>query len=93
VIEGRDIGTVVAPDAAVKVFLTADAGERARRRADELGADAEVVLRDQALRDEQDRTREHSPMRPAEGAVEVDTTGLSIGDVVRRIAALVDEAR
>jgi cytidylate kinase len=93
VAEGRDIGTVVAPDAAVKVFLTADAGERARRRADELGADAEVVLRDQALRDEQDRTREHSPLRPAEGAVEVDTTGLSIGDVVRRIAALVDEAR
>ncbi|HEX4718847.1 MAG TPA: (d)CMP kinase [Thermoleophilaceae bacterium] len=93
VAEGRDIGTVVAPDAAVKVFLTADPAERARRRASEIGADPEVVLRDQALRDEQDRTREHSPLRPAPGAIEVDTTGLSIPEVVERIVGLVDEAR
>jgi cytidylate kinase len=93
VAEGRDIGTVVAPDAAVKVFLTADPAERARRRASELGADPEVVLRDQALRDEQDRNREHSPLRPADGAVEVDTTGLTVDEVVRKIAALVDERR
>jgi cytidylate kinase len=93
VAEGRDIGTVVAPDAAVKVFLTADPAERARRRALELGADPEVVLRDQALRDEQDRTREHSPLQPAPGAIEVDTTGLTIPEVVERIVALVDEAR
>jgi cytidylate kinase len=93
VAEGRDIGTVVAPDAAVKVFLTADAEERARRRARELGADPEMVLRDQTLRDEQDRSREHSPLRAAPGAVELDTTGLSIDEVVRKIAALVREAR
>src|SRR2546423_2894900 len=92
VAEGRDIGTVVAPDAAVKVFLTADAAERARRRAAELGADPEVVMRDQALRDEQDRTREHSPLMPAPGAIELDTTGLTIDQVVERIAALVREA-
>jgi cytidylate kinase len=93
VAEGRDIGTVVAPDAAVKVFLTADAEERARRRADELGADPQMVLRDQALRDEQDRSREHSPLRAAPGALELDTTGLSIDEVVQKIAALVREAR
>lgn len=93
VAEGRDIGTVVAPDAELKVFLTADPRERAERRAAELGADVEVVLRDQALRDEQDRTREHSPLRPADGAVEVDTTGLSIDQVVDRISELVRERR
>ena len=93
VAEGRDIGTVVAPDAAVKVFLTADPAERARRRAAELGANPEVVLRDQALRDEQDRSREHSPLLAAPGAIEVDTTGLSIDQVVDKISALVDEAR
>jgi cytidylate kinase len=93
VAEGRDIGTVVVPDAAVKVFLTADPGERARRRAAELGADPGVVLQDQTLRDEQDRTREHSPLRPAPGAVEVDTTGQTIDQVVERIVALVGEAR
>jgi CMP/dCMP kinase len=93
VAEGRDIGTVVAPDAAVKVFLTADAAERARRRATELGVDPDVVLRDQALRDEQDRSREHSPLRAAPGAIEVDTTGLSVDQVVEKISALVDGAR
>jgi len=90
VAEGRDIGTVVAPDAAVKVFLTASAEERARRRAAELGADAETVLRDQALRDAQDSEREHSPLRPAADAVELDTSGLSVDEVVARIVALVE---
>ena len=93
VAEGRDIGTVVAPNARVKIFLTADPVERARRRADEIGADAEQVLRDQTLRDQQDQEREHSPLRPAEGAIEVDTSGLTIDQVVERIAALVAEAR
>jgi cytidylate kinase len=93
VAEGRDIGTVVVPDAAVKIFLTADPAERARRRAAELGADPEVVLRDQTLRDEQDRNREHSPLQPAPGSIEVDTTGLSIDQVVQKIAELVDQAR
>jgi cytidylate kinase len=88
VAEGRDIGTVVAPDAAVKVFLTADPAERARRRAVELGADVATVLRDQALRDARDRSREHAPLTAAADARELDTTGLSIDEVVERIAAL-----
>jgi len=89
VAEGRDIGTVVAPDAPVKVFLTASPKERARRRAEELGADVETVMRDQALRDEQDRSREHSPLRAAPDAVELDTSGLTVDEVVERVADLV----
>ena len=93
VVEGRDIGTVVAPEAAVKVFLTASQEERARRRAEELGTDRETVLRDQALRDAQDSSRAHSPLRRAPGAVELDTTGLTVDEVVERIAELVRSAR
>ncbi len=89
VAEGRDIGTVVAPEADVKVFLTADPRERAARRAAELDADPEAVLAELALRDERDRGREHSPLRPAPGAVEIDTTGLSLDEVVDRIVELV----
>jgi len=93
VAEGRDIGTVVAPHAELKVFLTAEPEERARRRAEELGADVGTVLRDQALRDEQDRSREHSPLAPAPDSVEVDTTGLSVDEVVERIGDLARERR
>ena len=93
VAEGRDIGTVVAPDAEVKVFLTADPGERARRRAAELGSDAEVVLREQALRDERDRNREVGPLAPAPDAVPVDTTSLSLDEVVEQIVTLAVEAQ
>jgi CMP/dCMP kinase len=93
VAEGRDIGTVVAPDASVKVFLTAGPEERARRRADELGTDVKTVLRDQALRDAQDASREHSPLKIAPGAIELDTTGLTIDEVVARIVELVERAR
>jgi cytidylate kinase len=93
VAEGRDIGTVVAPDAQVKVYLTASAEERARRRADELGTDVDTVMRDQALRDAQDMDREHSPLRAARGAVELDTSGLSVDDVVERVVELVERAR
>jgi cytidylate kinase len=88
VAEGRDIGTVVAPDAALKVFLTADPAERARRRAAELDAHPDTVLVEQGLRDQRDATRAHSPLRPAPGAVSLDTTGLDAGNVVERIAAL-----
>lgn len=88
VAEGRDIGTVVAPDAELKVFLTADPRERARRRAAELGLDPDAVLREQALRDERDRTRAASPLVAAPDAVELDTTGLTIDEVVARIAEL-----
>jgi cytidylate kinase len=93
VAEGRDIGTVVAPDAALKVFLTASPEERARRRAEELGADVDTVLRDQALRDAQDESRAHSPLQIAPGAVELDTTGLTVDEVVERIAGLVQARR
>lgn len=88
VAEGRDIGTVVAPEAELKIFLTADPRERARRRALELGADPEAVLAEQTLRDERDSTREHSPLGPAPGSLTLDTTGLSVEQVVDRIAAL-----
>jgi CMP/dCMP kinase len=93
VAEGRDIGTVVAPAAEVKVYLTASAEERARRRAAELGTDPDTVMRDQALRDAQDMDREHSPLMQAPGAVELDTTGLSVDQVVERIVELVEQAR
>jgi cytidylate kinase len=93
VVEGRDIGTVVAPDAAVKVFLTASPEERARRRAAELGTDVETVLRDQALRDASDENREHSPLQMAPDAVEIDTTGRSVEEVVRELADLVHARR
>ena len=89
--EGRDIGTKVLPDATLKVFLTADAGERARRRYDESPAESaryEQVLSDLIKRDESDRAREASPLRMAEGAVEVDSTGMTIRQVVDRIIAL-----
>ena len=81
VAEGRDIGTVVAPDADVKVWLTAAEDERARRR----GQPVDEVRE----RDARDAGREHSPMMPAPDAVEVDTTGLTIDEVVERIVALV----
>lgn len=88
VAEGRDIGTVVAPQAELKIFLTAEPDERARRRAAELGADAATVLAEQTMRDERDRARKHSPLRAAPGAVTLDTSGLSVAEVVERIVAL-----
>ena len=93
VAEGRDIGTVVVPDAAVKVFLTADPAERARRRAAELGTDPEIVLREQTMRDERDRSRAVSPLAPAPDAVPVDTTGLTLDQVVEQIVTLAVEAK
>jgi CMP/dCMP kinase len=89
VAEGRDIGTVIAPGAELKVFLTASPEERARRRAAELGADPATVLAEQAIRDERDTTRPDSPLRPADDAIVVDTTGRAIDDVVAEIAGLV----
>jgi CMP/dCMP kinase len=88
VAEGRDIGTVVAPHAELKVFLTADEHERARRRALETGGEQEATLQEQRRRDERDRVREHSPLQAAPGAVLLDTTGLTVTEVVARIAAL-----
>lgn len=88
VAEGRDIGTVVAPHAEVKVFLTADPQERARRRAAETGEDVAKVLDDVNARDERDTTRKDSPLVKARDAHEVDTTGLTIDEVVGRIVEL-----
>ena len=93
VAEGRDIGTVVAPHAEVKLFLTASPEERARRRAAEIGLDPQTVLRDQTLRDEQDRSREHSPLRAAADAIELDTTDRPMEDVVSQIVSLVRSRR
>jgi CMP/dCMP kinase len=91
VAEGRDIGTVVSPDAPLKVFLTASAEERARRRAAQTGEDETAVLAAQRERDERDETREHSALRAAPDAIEIDTTGLALDEVVARIADLARE--
>ena len=85
VVEGRDIGTVVAPDAPVKVFLTASAGERARRRAAETAADAVRTQQDLARRDRLDSSRAASPLAQAPDALVVDSTGLGIDEVVEVI--------
>jgi CMP/dCMP kinase len=88
VIEGRDIGTVVAPDAAVKVYLVADREVRARRRtADRPGIGADALATDLKKRDAKDAER----MQPAPDAIEIDTTSLEVEDVVDRIEALVRE--
>jgi cytidylate kinase len=93
VAEGRDIGTVVAPDAELKVFLTADPAERARRRAAELGADPAEVLAEQTIRDERDRSRPDSPLLAAADAIEIDTTALTLEQVVDRVVALAEGGR
>jgi cytidylate kinase len=93
VAEGRDIGTVVSPDAPLKVFLTATPEERARRRAEQTGEDPIAVLAAQSERDSRDETREHSALRPAPDAIELDTTGLGLDEVVDRVAALARERR
>jgi CMP/dCMP kinase len=93
VAEGRDIATVVAPDAEVKVFLTAHPAERARRRAAELGADPEDVAAELLSRDERDSGHGRTTLEPAPGAELLDTTGLSVEDVVAEIVARVQAAR
>jgi len=91
VAEGRDIGTVVSPDSPLKVFLTASDEERGRRRAAETGEDVEAVLAAQRQRDARDTQREHGALRAAEDAVELDTTGLSIDEVIAQVVALAHE--
>lgn len=99
VVEGRDIGTVVFPEAEVKVFLTASDEERARRRVEQNAArgvgstDYDEVLADLRSRDERDSSRAASPLRPAEDAVHVDSTGTAIEDVIDGICALAEKAR
>jgi cytidylate kinase len=91
VAEGRDIGTVVSPDAALKVFLVATDEERARRRAAQTGEAPAEVRAAQAKRDARDRARRHSPLRVAIDAVEIDTTGLEPEAVIELLAGLARE--
>jgi cytidylate kinase len=93
VAEGRDIATVVAPDAAVKVFLTADPNERARRRFQQRGGDFEQVRREQDERDRRDASGARTVHEPAPDATPVDTTGLSLNEVVAHVVALAVEAK
>ena len=98
VLDGRDIGTVVAPHAQVKIFLTARAEERARRRAGELRAKAEpadeaAILADIQRRDERDRTRSVAPLKPAVDAHLLDTTHLDIDAAVRAAIDIVEAVR
>jgi cytidylate kinase len=91
VAEGRDIGTVVSPDAPLKVFLTASEDERARRRAADSGQAVETVLEAQRDRDGRDREREHGALRAAADSVELDTTGFTVAEVIERVVALARE--
>jgi cytidylate kinase len=91
VAEGRDIGTVVSPEAPLKVYLTASEEERARRRAAETGGAVERVLAALRARDALDSGREHSPLRAADDAVALDTTNLSVAAAAEEIAALARE--
>ncbi len=91
VVEGRDIGTVVFPNAPVKVFLTARPDVRARRRSAEepQGAEEALVAAELARRDRFDSTREISPLRPAASAIEIDTSDMDVTQVVQRIVEMV----
>ena len=92
VVEGRDIGSVVAPDADLKVYLTASADARAQRRSAEFAADLLFTAADLARRDRLDSTRSADPLRRIDDAVELDTTTLTIDEVVTRLRELLDEA-
>jgi cytidylate kinase len=96
VMDGRDIGTVVLPNAQVKIFLTATPEERARRRYEELREKGtpqfyEDVLNDMILRDNNDSSRAIAPLRPAEDAITINTTGLDINEVVTLIAGFIND--
>ena len=98
VMEGRDIGTVIFPDAKCKFFVTATPEERARRRMAQsgeiaAGADFEAILAEIKERDERDSTRKIAPLKPADDSVIVDTTGLSIDEVVEKLAEICRKAQ
>jgi len=88
VAEGRDIGTVVSPDAPLKVFLTAAPEERAERRARQSGGNSAEILTAQSERDARDEGREHGALRAADDAVELDTTGMSQDEVIAEVVRL-----
>jgi len=94
VADGRDMGTVVFPDAPFKVFLTAEVEERAKRRLKQLqetgiAGNISHTLAEVQKRDERDANRQHSPLRPAEDALVIDTTNLTINEVIAKVMALV----
>jgi cytidylate kinase len=94
VADGRDMGTVVFPDAPFKVFLTAGVEERAKRRLKQLqetgiAGNISHTLAEVQKRDERDANRQHSPLRPAKDALVIDTTNLSINEVITKVMALV----
>lgn len=98
VLEGRDIGTVVFPEADVKIYLTATAEERARRRHDQMvdrgdAADLQAIVREMKERDERDKNRDIAPLRKAEDAVVVDSTDMDIDGVVEAILSVVQRRR
>lgn len=94
VVEGRDIGSAVAPRAAVKIYLVADSEARAMRRASENGdTDAAATLEALAVRDHKDSTRATSPLAKAEGAIVIDSTFMTLDEVIDRVVALVGDAR
>ncbi len=98
IVDGRDIGTVVLPDAAIKIFLSARPEARARRRYDEyrqkgIDADYDRILEDIRQRDWQDSHRSTAPLKKAEDAVEIDTSDLTLDQVVTAIQSLIDGAR
>ena len=93
VLDGRDIGTVICPDAAVKLYVTASDQVRARRRAAELGADPEEMLAQLQERDRRDSERAAAPLKPASDAVLLDTTHLGIPEAIARAIAQVNKVR
>lgn len=93
VVEGRDIGTVVLPDADLKVYLTASEHERARRRAGQRGISAEEALKEVSSRDARDTGRRHSPLKVAEDSAVIDNTGLDVEETVDAVLRALAEAR
>jgi cytidylate kinase len=91
VVEGRDIGTVVAPDAPLKIFLTASPDARATRRSRQDGTDRGNTAADLDRRDTYDSSRAHSPLRAADDAVHVDTTSMDVDEVIQRLVDLARE--
>ncbi|MEA4973301.1 Cytidylate kinase [bioreactor metagenome] len=95
VMDGRDIGTVVLPDAKVKIYLNADVEERAKRRLKDFAAQGktdtlEEVIEQIKIRDNNDMTREYNPLKKAEDAIEIDTTGMTIDEVVNGVLDIVE---
>ena len=100
VLEGRDIGTVVFPNADFKFFIIASYEARANRRLNDLikvgeknPGDSDIVLKELVLRDHKDSTRDHSPLKKADDAFEIDTTNMTINEVVNKIVNIVNQKR